>query len=328
VRALVTGGSGFIGSQLIAGLASRGLEVRALLRKTSSLEHLEGISFERVEGDLSDEASLERAADKVDYVFHLAGAVTAPSREMFLKHNAEGTLKLARAVARVAPGLKRFIHVSSLAAAGPSEPGTPRGEEDQARPVSHYGESKLRGEELLLAFKNVFPITIIRPPMVYGPKDRATLLFFKTARGRIVPRFGVKHYSTIHVSDLVDGILQAALSTQAQTVESGEVFFLAANETITFSELMAMIARSLSIRVLEVPVPEGVLTPVAYVLDGLSRVTGQTYPLNRDKLNEIRPEAWTCSNHKAKRVLGFDPKFEFEAGAADAARWYRRAGWI
>ncbi len=90
-KALVTGGSGFIGSSLIRELAERGYEVRALLRKTSDTSHLEGIRYERADGDLSNVASLKKAVDGVDIVFHLAGVVRAPNRDGFFKHNAEGT---------------------------------------------------------------------------------------------------------------------------------------------------------------------------------------------------------------------------------------------
>src|SRR5258708_7060209 len=118
-KVLVTGGSGFIGGSLIRQLAETGHDVRALLRKTSDTSQLEGVHYERVDGDLSNASSLRKAVEGVDIVFHLAGVVRAPNRDGFFKHNAEGTRLLAEAVAEVNPGLRRFVLVSSLAAAGP-----------------------------------------------------------------------------------------------------------------------------------------------------------------------------------------------------------------
>src|SRR5690242_9750279 len=129
MKALVTGASGFIGSTLIEELGTLGFEVYALMRKSSSAANLDGMRMTRVEGDLSDEASLRaaiRSVPDLDYVFHLAGATTGPNREFYFEHNANGTRRLAQAVADERPGLQRFVYVSSLAAAGPSRSMTPR----------------------------------------------------------------------------------------------------------------------------------------------------------------------------------------------------------
>ena len=108
-KALVTGASGFIGSTLVAQLNSQGVKVRALLRKTSPTGNLKGLDYERAEGELSDLASLARAVDGVDLVFHLAGVVAAADRETFFRHNAEGTANLARAAAEAENPPRRFV---------------------------------------------------------------------------------------------------------------------------------------------------------------------------------------------------------------------------
>ena len=333
MKALVTGASGFIGSTLIEELGTLGFDVVALMRKTSSLTNLEGLKFERIEGDLSDFDSLCRAMKDVDYVFHLAGVIASSNKNGFFRHNAEGTTKVAEAVAQARPSLNRFVFVSSLAAGGPSRSIEPRTELLKDEPVSAYGESKLAAENELLKYRNVFPISIVRPPMVYGPKDKATFVFIQAVARNFMPIFrgatdtGHKYYSTIHVRDLCRGIVQAGLASK-EKVPSGEVFYLAGDEVITLEELFTTIAEHLEKDPFKIKIPRIILKLAAGVLTAVGQVSRKTFPLNLDKLNEILPDYWICSNQKAKDMLGFVPEFTLSAGMADAIEWYKRQKWI
>lgn len=333
-KALVTGSTGFIGSSLIEELNTLGIEVAALTRSTSSLKNLEGMQFTRVYGDLSDRESLERAVADVDYVFHLAGVITAKNRKGFFNANAEGTRLLAETVAKARPGLSRFVYVSSLAAGGPANGDfSPRVETESDSPVSAYGESKLEGEILLRPFTDIFPITVVRPPMVYGPRDPATFIFVQMVARNLIPlvspsgKSDHKRFSVVHVKDLVRGIVQAGMVSVEQ-VRSGEVFYLTGDEIVTYHELMSTIAEAMEKDPFRFRIPVAALKCGAYALDALGRVTGKTYALNRDKLNEILPDAWTCSNEKAKRLFGYRPELNFRAGMQNAVEWYKQAGWI
>ena len=166
MQALVTGGSGFIGSAVIEDLAKRGIGVKALLRSTSSRRFLDGLKFDTVLGDLSDQDSLEEAVKGVDYIFHIAGAVWARNRQEYFRHNGEGTANLGRAVLQQNPKLKRFIYVSSVAASGPSQSLQPLIEDCEPAPVSYYGQSKLEGEKELHKILGGIPLSILRPPPV------------------------------------------------------------------------------------------------------------------------------------------------------------------
>ena len=335
-KALVTGSTGFIGSSLIEELNTLGIEVAALTRSSSSMKNLEGMQFSRVYGDLSDRESLERAIAEsgADYIFHLAGVVTAKNRDGFFNANADGTRLLAEAVAKVRPGLSRFVYVSSLAAGGPASADfSPRIETESDAPVSAYGESKLEGEKYLRNFTDIFPVTIVRPPMVYGPRDPATFVFVQTVARNLIPMVAPsgktdhKRYSVVHVRDLVRGIVQAGMVSREQ-VRSGEVFYLTSDDIVTYQELMTTIAEAMEKDPFRFRIPVAALKIGAHALDALGRVTGRTYPLNRDKLNEILPDAWTCSNEEAKKLLGYRPEFSFRAGMQNAVEWYRHAGWI
>lgn len=334
MKALVTGASGFIGSSLIEELGTLGFDVRALMRSTSSTRNLEGLRYERAEGSLDDLESLHKAVSGVDYVFHLAGATTAKNRAAFLQHNAEGTARLAQAVAEGCPNLTRFVYVSSLAAAGPSRSLQPRVENDEVdRPVSHYGESKLLGEHELLKFKNRFAVTVVRPPIVYGPKDKDMFLFIQSVARNLMPLLsgrtedGHKYYSTIHVKDLCRGMVQAGLA-KAGSVPSGEIFYLAGDGMTTNEKLMQTIAEYLDRDPLRIRVPNSVIKAIAYGMTAVSRVTGIRSPLNIDKLNDILPDYWICSNQKAKNLLGFSPEYDLKTGLSHSIEWYKKQRWI
>lgn len=333
MKALVTGASGFIGSTLIELLNRQGIEVRALMRKNSVETNLKGLRFTRVEGDILNYDSLCRAVEGCDYVFHLAGLIAAKDSHEYFQYNAEGTQLLAKAVSEHAPNLKRFVFVSSLAAGGPSLSAVPRQESDPDRPVSAYGQSKLAGEKFLLQYKDRFPVLIIRPPMVYGPKDKATFILVKTAAKKIIPLIsadspdGQKYYSLIHAVDLSRAICDAGIKAPA-TFRSGGIYYVSSGEVVTYQHLMEIICSHLQVQPVKVRVPIIVLKMIAWVLTRISQVTGRQFILNDDKVNELIPDYWTCSNLKMVSDFDFEPEFDLNLGMANAVGWYKKQGWI
>jgi dihydroflavonol-4-reductase len=333
MRALVTGASGFIGSTLIEELNRLGIEVRALMRSTSLDENLKGLQYEKAIGNLSDSESLKKAVQGVDLVFHLAGVIAAPNESGYFSFNAEGTRRLADAVAQCNPGLKRFVYVSSLAAGGPSNSAGPRCEVDADAPVSAYGRSKKAGELALLKYKDVFPSVILRPPLVYGPKDKAMLMVFQTAAKGLYPKIptasasGEKYYSSIQVTDLIRGMIQAAMAP-LETVPSGEVFYLAHAQFNPYADIMEAVALKLGRKPVTLKIPKWFLASAATAATWYGRATGKMTPFNRDKLNELLPDYWTCSPQKAERLLEFKAEYDLKTGLNHALDWYVRHGWL
>lgn len=336
MKALVTGGSGFIGSTLIEALTRRGISVRVLMRKSSSDRNLTGLEYERVEGDICDPSSLVSAVAGVDLVFHLAGVITAKDRAGYFRSNCESTGALARAVEEAnlkGSQISRLIYVSSLAAGGPSPSGQPRTEQDLDAPVSAYGESKKAGEvELLRHAKSFLPL-ILRPPLVYGPKDQGTLVLIKTVAKRIIPKFatktldGEKYYSVIHAKDLVEAILTLG-SVDADRVERGDIFYVSSGEEVAASRLMKSMADALGVQTVTVKLPLLLLRVAAVFSERLGKITGKSSILNSDKVNEIIADYWTCSNLKLMTKTSWRPQTSLEAGMRSAVKWYRSNGWI
>jgi nucleoside-diphosphate-sugar epimerase len=337
MKALVTGGSGFIGSTLIEALTRRGISVSVLMRKTSSDRNLQGIVYERVEGDLSDFESLKRAVAGVDLVFHLAGVIAAKDRDAYFRFNAEGTENLARAAAEANQAetahITRFVYVSTLAAGGPSPGTSPRTEHDADSPVSAYGESKKAGEVGLLKYSAHFLPLILRAPIVYGPRDSATLILIKSAARRIVPKLpaetpdGEKHYSIIHASDLVSALVTLGCE-EAKKFTSGDVFYATSGEQISSSRLVRSMADALGVRTITVPIPRLVLRAASVLGSAYGNLVGKSTLINRDKLNELLPDYWTCSNLKLMTKTSWRPQIHLEEGMREAIAWYRKNGWI
>jgi nucleoside-diphosphate-sugar epimerase len=319
-KALVTGASGFIGSHLVQGLLKRGYEVRCLVRSTSARKWLEGLQATFSEGDCTDTGSLREAVEGMDFVFHVAGLTKARRDEDFYSVNAEGARNLAEAVSRANPSLKKFIFLSSQSAAGPSIKGKAVREEDAPNPVSHYGKSKLQAEKAVLEYANKFPVVIIRPSAVYGPRDRDFFVFFKLLRGGICPWWGESRYSLIYVDDLITGIIKAAESREA----SGKVFFLADEKPYTNKEIISLISGVYGKRPIKMPVPRAVMSLVA----GAGHLLGFPSIINRDKMRELSYREWVCDTRRAREELGFISKIKLKEGIKWTADWYRIHQWL
>jgi dihydroflavonol-4-reductase len=308
MRAYVTGATGFVGSHLVDALLARGAEVTCVVRKTSNLRWLRDKPVRTVEGDFD--------VNGATHVFHVAGVIQAPTLDEFMRGNRDLTRRLVQAC-RGRP-LERFVLVSSLAAAGPSLDGRPRVEEDPPRPVSNYGRSKLAGELETRALE--CPVTIIRPPVVYGPRDEGLLELFKVVSSAgIEPVIGArKRYSIVHVDDLTAGVLRAA------SAEPG-LWYATNEEPVESDRLVALVARAVAgKRGRRIHVPDGALRALADVL----AFAGLDSMFNPDKAREITQKGWLCSGARARDRLGFLPQVPLERGLAETAAWYRREGWI
>lgn len=320
MKALITGGTGFIGSHLAESLVRQGFEVTCLVRNLARQGYLEGVTVEKIAGDCTQPETLAAAVKNADYVFHLAGLTKARSDQEFFAGNVLATRNVVNAVLEHAPDIKRLFHLSSLAASGPSPDGTPLREDCPFAPVSSYGRTKMEGEQAVFAVRDRIPVTIIRPPAVYGPRDRDVLIFFQLVKRGIVPYWGNSRYSFLYVEDLVNGIIQSA--QHEDTV--GEVFFLSDGNIYSSDDIIDAISAALQRRPLKVSIPRAVIPAVGFV----SRFASRLSIVSSDRMKDIQHQYWVCDPGKAKTRFGFQPKVDMRTGAQWTADWYRIHQWI
>ncbi len=322
--ALVTGANGFIGSHLVRALAARGFTVRGLVRATSDLTLLAGTEVALHVGDLRDPASLVAPCAGVDYVFHLGAELMVTSRRAFLATNAEGTRNLLRAAAAGSPGLQRFVLVSSQAAAGPGADAQPADEDRPPAPISWYGESKMQAEAIAREHAGTLPVTIVRPPSVYGEGERDISQLFAPASCRLQPRLGLRtrHVVAVYVGDLVEGILAAATSPASV----GRTYYLCHPQVLTPARVVQGAARAMGKPAgLPLPVPSGLLVLAAPLAELLFHFTRNRPPLTRDKAREVRQLNWVASPARAKRDFGWEARHDIVAGMTPTVRAWAAA---
>lgn len=322
MKVLVTGATGFIGSHIVEALIRRGYDVTCLVRQTSSLRWIEGLDVKFIYGDCSNKETLGGLIKGFDYIYHLAGVTKAIRREMYFRENSLGTENIVNSAAEENPGLKKFIYLSSLAAFGPSPDGVPLDEDSPPNPISDYGRSKLSGEKAVLRNKGNFKVVIIRPPAVYGPREKDIYFFFKLIKKGIIFHWGGERFlSLLYVDDLVDGIISAG--------EKGEgIYFLSDGEIYSFEGVTEKIADTLGVKPIKIRIPESLLNSMALISEGFYEIAGKPPLINREKIKEAVQKYWICNNNRAVKELGFKPKVFLDEGLRKTAAWYRDNGWL
>lgn len=326
---LVTGATGFIGSLLVDYLKKRAYRVRILLRPESDPDKALSTGVEALRGDYADPSSLRPAVEGADMVMHLAGVTKSVDREGYYRGNVLPVRNLLEASVAADHGPGRFLLVSSLAAAGPaSNPDPGVVEDDEPHPVSAYGRSKLEAERVCRSFGDRLPVTIVRPPAVYGPGDRDVFQFLKMIAGGMMLAVGdgrTQRFSLIHGSDLVRGMLMAALSPAAV----GETYFLTSPEGYSWDRVAAVASEALGVKkVRRICLPRPVIRAAGFAGGLVGRLTGRPALLNPDKASEMVQDYWVCSPRKAEADFGFTAAIALEEGIRDTVAWYREQGWL
>jgi nucleoside-diphosphate-sugar epimerase len=294
----ITGGTGFVGSRLIALAVEAGHRVRALTRR----EQAEREHIAWVPGDLHDDAALAALAQGADAVIHVAGVVNAPTREGFAAGNIDGTRNMLAAAADA--GVKRFVHVSSLAA---REPG-----------MSSYGWSKAEGDKLVE--DSPLDWTIVRPPAIYGPGDMEMLELFKLARRglALLPPGG--RLSVIEVGEL--GRLRLALAVSdscKRTLDCDD----GAENGWSHEEFARAVGAATGKRVAAIALPRPLMMAGAH-LDRLVR--GKGAKLTPDRVAYFCHQDWVIDSARRPPADLWQPQVETLAGLAATAAWYREQG--
>jgi nucleoside-diphosphate-sugar epimerase len=317
-RYAITGATGFVGGHLIERLA--GNEVSCLARGAS--EELARAGCRVVTGAISVPAALDALVSGADVVFHVAGAIAARSEAEFMAVNRDGTAAVARACARA--GVKRLVYVSSVAVTGPSERGRPVDETAPPRPLTPYGRSKRAGEQAVRESGAAF--TIVRPPIVYGPRDGQTLRLFRMAHRGLAPLVGdgAQELSLVHAFDLAEALVAAAASPAA----AGGTYHAAHPEVVSQRALLEEIGRAVGRRPRLVPVPVRAVRAALVVAGAVARLTGRPTLLDPSKGPELVARAWTCAAEAIARDTGWRAQIPLARGLRETAGWYAAAGWL
>lgn len=323
MRALVTGATGLIGSQLVRSLAAKGWEVRAFVRPSSSLVHLRDLELERAVGDLLEPSSLRGALRGVDIVYHLAGETGSarPAGESSYQVNVEGTANILEASKEV--GLRRFVHVSSAVTLGPTTPESPRRETDPPHvgPTSPYVESKRRSEALALtAAAEGLPVVVVSPSLVLGLGPARRPLrgpIAEALQGR--PRWIVPGgTNVVDVADLVF-CLEAA-------PERGEVGgrYVVGGENLSWMELYRRIDSLTGARPQRWPLPEGLLRLAAWAGCHWPQLVPTPHSLHWRDILEGRT-FWYVDASLARETFGWKPR-PLEVTLEEVVSGYLRGG--
>jgi nucleoside-diphosphate-sugar epimerase len=317
----VTGANGFIGRHLIKLLLERGYEVRGLVRTTSDTSSLaplfdqHGDRLHLVIGDVRQPSTLAGKFDGVEYVFHLAAVLLGLTNSEFRDTIVTGTQNVMEAARADATGLKRFVYVSSLAAAGPSPAdGAPLTEAAECKPVSWYGTAKRDTEQWLRAHCGDVPVTIVRPVSVYGEGEqdlsRGTFPLVKLG---FQPRVGFSQSraSFVYVGDLVRGMVAAAESERA----AGHTYFLADPTPVTTADLGEAIADAVGQKVrIPLPTPVVALQAGALFSEWSHQFTRARPMTTLDKVRELRQTRWVASPAAAKSDFGWETEVALKPG--------------
>jgi dihydroflavonol-4-reductase len=318
----LTGATGFVGSHLAEALLGAGHSLSCLVRSPARAAALREAGCTLVEGGLDDEDALRRLVDGAEVLYHVAGVIAARSPAEFERVNRAGTFALAR-LARQA-GVRRLVYVSSLAVSGPTVPGRPLEEADRDQPVTPYGRSKQAGEEAVRASGVAF--TIVRPPAVYGPRDRELLRVFRLTRRGFAPLLGDgrQELSFVHAADLARALMAAGDSARTE----GRTYHAAHPETLTQRAFVEAVAAAQGLSVRALPLPAALVRAALWSSGRVARLLGRATVLSSDKAPELLAPAWTCSSEALARDAGWRAAIPLSQGLPQTAEWYRQAGWL
>jgi len=358
-KILVTGASGFIGSHLVERLVREDYDVKVLVRKREqenflcskkfsgqcirknskpytlfenpsydrggAIELLKGLDVEIVFGDLLDKDSLENAVGGVDFIFHLA-AIARPMaipNELYFRVNERGTKNLFE-VAKDKK-IKKIIMMSSVSAVGPSRDGFAVNESNECKPVDVYGWSKLAQERVAEKYFKEFgmPIVILRPPMVFGPRDFEMLRLFKAVNKRFFPLSScVKGTEFLYVENLVEACLLALNKGL-----DGEKYHVTNGEHYSINDIVKAIENGLRKQVVGVKFPKFVFVAGGYFVEGVFWLLGKHPPFKHDTVKWMSEKFWYSSDEKLRK-LGYVADVSLDEGVKKTCDYYIEGGYL
>jgi nucleoside-diphosphate-sugar epimerase len=328
MKVLITGATGFVGSHLADLLTKEGHKVFSLVRNGNKAKEFL-VPGKYVLGNLSQFEWIKDLPDDLEAVIHTAGIVHSMNTNDFYEVNTHATEKLINEL-KLRYNQLKFVFISSLAAAGPSDGKTSHSENDALMPVSEYGRSKKEAELLV---KKITPsswtVSIVRPPMVIGPRDPAILDIYKMVNSGIITKIGgkseKKYYSFVCVFDLIDVIYKCLSLETTQK----EVFYGTFPEPVSFDEIVTTVSNSLNKKIIfQMTIPLPILKAAVNTLGFIHKIKPINVRLTPDKYYELAPDNWQCSSEKSQNILSKDYEWNLLRTIEVTTKDYRQRGWI
>ena len=339
MKILITGASGFIGSFLCEEGLKRGMETWAGMREHSSRRWLTDKQLKFATLDMTDAVRLkeqlsayQQEVGRWDVIIHAAGATKCLKREDFNLHNFQCTKNLVNTLKDLDMMPDQFLYVSSLSVLGPireeqNADGTYNDmvASDTPKPNTAYGESKVKSEEFL---KGMEGVTIFRPTVVYGPREKDYFMMAKSIKQHIDFAVGYKKQviTFVYVRDLVGAIFAAIGKAD---VANGKTYLVSDGHNYDSRAFSDLIQKELDVKhVLHIKAPLWLLWIISAVAEGFSTLTHQPSTLNGDKYRIMCQRNWQCDITPLKEDLGFTPEWPLERGVKECMNWYKENKWI
>jgi nucleoside-diphosphate-sugar epimerase len=264
----------------------------------------------------------------MDALIHVAGLTAAKNEAEFRRGNLDATQNLIDAVRAYNPGLKRFVHTSSLTVCGPAPSLEQPRTEDQVelRPLTAYGRTKKLAEDAVRDAHDI-PWTIVRPPAVYGPRDSAILSFFQAVHKGLATLigFGDSRVSLVHARDLARGIVLA----METPVAHHQTYFITSDEFYSWPQIVDVTKTAMGKSfVLPLRLPHVLVLGIAGTVGFFGKLSGKPPVLDYEKGLDLIQPYWICSSDKARRELGYRQEVSLEDGIRETVQWYREFKWL
>lgn len=330
---LITGANGFIGSFLVKAALKKGYRVTAGIRPTSDLSYLKELPINYLVMNLSNKASIANALMQYvtkngyfDFIIHNAGITNSIRKQEFNKINYQYTKNIVNVLIDCQCVPEKFVYISSLSSYGPlhEESLQPIRENDLPKPATLYGKSKLKAEQFLTS-KTEFPYLIFRPTGVYGPYEKDYLMMCKMINRNIETYIGTSSQilTFIYVKDLAQLIMKALDSNISR-----KSYFVTDGNHYTALEFSSIIKTILGKKTIRVVFPSPIAQAIAFVLEKISWISGNTPTLNTEKMKEISRRHYLCDSSPIFNDFAFEPEYSLTHGLEETIAWYKQEKWL
>lgn len=328
-KVLITGASGFVGSHLVESAWQEGYDVFAAIRSSSNVQHLASLPVTWVTLSMADvdQLAVELAERQYDFIIHCAGSTKAKTENDYNYVNAELSRNLAIAAVRAGIPVEKFVFVSSLAALGPISYNSSKDimANQPPAPVTAYGKSKLLAEQYLKEIDGL-PLVVVRPTAVYGPREKDIFIILKTINAGLEPYIGKtpQKLSFVYVKDLV----KVLLSVLKEDIRNGSSYNVSDGQVYSkyeLADIMKDITRKKTYK-FHIPIP--LVSVIASLLELVYSFRKDSPALNKEKINELNAENWSCSISELEKDLGFIADYPLRKGLEETLNWYKENKWL